>query len=175
MAPKFLGFISLVFVAETFASWGTWKGAPTDTLRVRYPSFLAFDAGRLHYWTPVFASALALWVLAWSLLRARRRTTIDLSSHQWMHSTVWWLLGASLAVGSEVMTSAFYWASPRSAHVRSLYEGLWYLDRVVPPSAVGWAGFCAYMSEHLLRWAVVFFSGFIGYFLWTRRRRRLIG
>ena len=41
---------AIAFGAEVLTSWWTWVRAPTDTLRVQYESFFAYEAERLLPW-----------------------------------------------------------------------------------------------------------------------------
>src|SRR5271157_331510 len=106
MTARLIAFASFFCGAEVAASWWVWGRAPTDTLDVLYSGFWAFEAGRLHYWVPVFASLLALSIVAWYAFRRHVRLV------------VWWLFAAASGVGLEVLTSVLYWRSGRSSPLR---------------------------------------------------------
>src|SRR3989442_7491564 len=88
---RVIAFLSLLCGAEVAASRWVWARAPTDSIRVWYSGFWAFEAGRLHYWVPVFASLLALWIVGWYAFRRHGRL-------------ITWLFAAALGVGLEVAT-----------------------------------------------------------------------
>jgi hypothetical protein len=140
-------FVLLFFGAELAASWWIWGRAPTDSLRVWYSSFWTFEAGRLHYWIPVFTSFLALGGVAWYALGQSRSLTTR------------WLIGSTLAVGLEVLTSILYWRSARSSDLRGLFQSMWYWHRVPQANDMGWPSFRIYMWNHLVPWAVVLLLG----------------
>ena len=158
MKPRLIAFASLLFVAEVAASWWVWGRAPTDSLRVWYPGFWAFEAGRLHYWIPVFGSLLALCIVARYTLRRDGR---------WITS---WPFAAALAVGLEVLTSVLYWRSARSSALRDTFQSIWYWHRVPQASDLGWPSFRIYLWAHLIPWAVVLLLGMILWVLFEHRR-----
>lgn len=100
MAARFTVLAALLFGAEVAASWWVWGRSPTDTIRVWYSGLWAFEAGRLHYWLPVFASLVALWIVVWYVLLRHGRPITR------------WLFAAALAVALELATSVLYWRSP---------------------------------------------------------------
>src|SRR2546426_2552291 len=112
---RVIAFLSLLCGAEVAASWWVWARAPTDSIRVWYSGFWVFEAGRLHYWIPVFAAVVALWIVAWYLLRWYGRTKGIQGNHQRRYLIAWWLLGAASAVGLGRFTSALYLRSARSS------------------------------------------------------------
>jgi len=148
MAARFIAFASLLFGAEVAASWWVWNRTPTDTIRVWYSGFWVFEAGRLaHYWFPVFASVLALWVVVWyAILRHG-------------HVITRWLFATVLGVGLEVVTSVLFWGSPQSSNIRGLYQSFWVWHRALQASDMGWPSFRVYLWDHLVPWAVVLLVG----------------
>jgi len=144
---RVIAFLSLVFTAEVAASWWMWGRAPSDSIRVWYSGFWVFEAGRLHYWVPVSASLLALWIVGWYALRRHGRLV------------TWWLSGAALAVGLEALTSVLYWRSAQSSDLRDLFQSIWYWHRVPQASDMGWPSFRIYLWGHLIPWAVVLLLG----------------
>ena len=147
MATRFIAFASFLCGAEVAASWWVWGRAPTDSIRVWYSGFWAFEAGRLHYWAPVFASLSVLWSVGWYALRRHGRLI------------TWWLVGAALGVGLEVLTSVLYWRSVRSSALRDLYQSTWYSNRVPRASDLGLPSFRGYLWAHLVPWAMVLLLG----------------
>jgi hypothetical protein len=160
MALKLIRCASLLIGAEGLASWSIWGLAPTDTLRVWYPSFWAFELGRLRYWIPMLVLAALLWGLGWSGLHRRIGRVLS------------WVLSGAVAVATEIGTSIWYWKSSASVYVRGLYESAWYWNRVPEASDLGWPSFRGYMLAHLVRWAVVLLLGWIAWRLWNKRRER---
>jgi len=160
MTARFIGFGSLLWCAEFTASWWIWARAPSDSIRVWYPGFWAFEAGRLHYWVPALASVLCLSIVAWYATRSQG------------HLITYWLSGVVLAVLSEVLTSAWYWRSVRASHLRHLFQSIWYSHRAVQAGGNGWYSFGIYLWCHLVPWAVVLLSGIILWILVEQRTRR---
>lgn len=159
MSARFVAFASFLCAAEVVASWWIWGRTPTDTIRVWYSGFWAFEAGRLHYWLPVFASLLALWVVVWyAFLRHGRPIT-------------WWLFGGAVGVGLEVATSVLYWRNPGSSDLRGLYQGLWVWHRVPQASDMGWPSFRVYLWDHLVPWAIILVLGMILWVLFEQKVR----
>ena len=54
----------IALVAELATSWWTWVRAPTDSLRVEYDSFYAYEGQRLVFWLVVISVLCALWLLS---------------------------------------------------------------------------------------------------------------
>lgn len=147
MAARLAAFAALLFGADVAASWWVWGRTPTDTIRVWYSGFWLFEAGRLHYWLPVFASLLALWIVVWYALLRHARPIAR------------WLFAAALAVALELATSVLYWRSPRSSDLRGLYQSLWVWHRVPQASEMGWPSFRIYLWDHLVPWVAVLVVG----------------
>ena len=142
MTARFIALASLLFGAEIVGSWWVWSRTPTDTIRVWYSGFWPFEAGRLHYWFPVSATVLVLWIVVWyAFLRGR--------------PLMQWLFTAVLGAGLEVVTSVLYWRSPRSSNIRGLYESVWVWNRVPQANEMGWPSFRVYLGDHLVPWIVV--------------------
>src|SRR5258708_36655602 len=92
-----------LLAAEIFGSWWLWARAPTDSLRVSYPDFAAFESGRFKAWAGVFASFLILWTM-WLLWR-RYRTKKDRAQYLVENRLGAWMLSAGSAVLLEALTS----------------------------------------------------------------------
>jgi hypothetical protein len=147
MKPRMIALALVLFSAEIVASWWVWGRTPTDTIRVWYSGFWPFEAGRLHYWLPVFAAVLAIWIMVWyALLRHGRPLTQ-------------WLFTAVTGVVLEVVTSVLYWRSPQSSDMRGLYQTVWRWHRVPQANERGWPSFRIYLWDHIVPWAVVFLLG----------------
>lgn len=159
MVARFIAFVSLLCGAEVAASWWVWGRAPTDSIRVWYSSFWVFEAGRMHSWVPLFASLVALWIVVWYALRRHGRLI------------AWWLFGAALVVGLEVLTSVLYWKSARSSDLRDLFQSIWYWHRVPQASDMGWPSFRIYLWNHLIPWALVLLFGMALWVLFERKAR----
>jgi hypothetical protein len=166
MAARFIAFASFLFGAEVVASWWVWGRAPTDSIRVRYSGFWVFEAGRLHYWVPVLASLLVLWIVGWYALRRHDHS----KGVQQKYLIAWWLFVAALAVVSEVLTSALYWRSAQSSDLRSLFQSNWYWHRAPQASDMGWPSFQGYLWGHLAPWPVFLLLGLAVWYFWRRRR-----
>jgi hypothetical protein len=135
MAARFIAFALFLCGAEFAASWWVWGRAPTDSIRVWYSGFWVFEAGRLHYWVPVFSSLLAIWIAGWYALRRHGR------------SIMWWLFAAALGVGLEVLTSALYWMSARSCYLRNLFQSICGSERESDKEAIS-CGFRYGLKSH---------------------------
>jgi hypothetical protein len=158
MAGRFIAFVLFLCGAEVAASWWVWGRAPTDSIRVWYPGFWAFEAGRLLYWVPIFASFLTLWIVVWYALRRHS------------HLITLWLLATALGVALEVLTSVLYWRSAGSSDLRNLFQSMWYWHRVPQGSDMGWPSFRIYLWTHFVPWATVLLLGLAIWYLWSRRR-----
>ena len=158
MAARCIAFASFLCGAEVAASWWVWGRAPTDSIRVWYSGFWAFEAGRLHYWVPVFASLLVLWIVGWYAFRRHGRL-------------ITWLFAAALGVGLEVATSVLYWRSSRSSDLRGLFQSLWVWHRVPQASDMGWPSFRVYLWDHLVPWAMVLLVGMTLWVLFEQKAR----
>lgn len=53
----------IALVTKLATSWWTWVRAPTDSLRVEYDSFYAYEAERLVFWLIAISALGALWLL----------------------------------------------------------------------------------------------------------------
>lgn len=178
MTTRFLAFVVLLSVAELTASWWIWGRAPTDSIRVWYPSFWAFETGRLNCWSIVFASAMALWLIFPYLIRnyvTKQSAGHDGDSRTYL--SAWWALGAILAVVSEVLTSARYWKAASSLPVRDLYQSLWYWDYLSPKLDTSdryWPSFRIYERDRLIPWAIVLLLGLALSYAWNRQQKRQV-
>lgn len=155
-------YFVLLLVGEVTASWWIWTSAPTDSLRVWYPSFWSFEAGRLHYWSLIFvavcvvAALIRLWIRSCpGEPRSRKKWLIALS--------------AVLALGLETATSAVHWRSDRASDLRALYHSLWYWDHYPRGSELGWPSFQLFLRNHLIAWVVVLLLGLILWRFWHAR------
>ncbi len=167
MAARLIAFGSLLCAAEVAASWWVWGTIPTDTIKDRYAGFWAFEAGRLHFWVPIAASLLLpLLIVAWY---ARRRHD-HAKGIQHRSFIRWWLFVAALGVGSEVLTSALYWRSARSSDLRTLFQSVWYWQRVPQATDMGWPSFRGYLWAHLAPWTVFLLLGLAVWYFWRRWR-----
>jgi hypothetical protein len=54
---------AIAFGAEVLTSWWRWVRAPTDTLRVQYESFFAYEAERLVPWMIMVVVLNVSWLL----------------------------------------------------------------------------------------------------------------
>jgi len=162
-------FISLGFflsLAEATGSWWIWARSPSDSVRVWYSDFWAFEASRLHFWVLAFASVMLLTIAAWYCFR---RWSDNHNKAQ--GSTVWWLPSMVIAVGLEVSVSRLYWMSSKSFCIRSLYQSIWYWHRVPQPSDLGWPSFLGYMFAHFFPWAIMMLLCQVAWHLWHRRKK----
>ena len=157
MYRRLIAIALLLFGAEVAASWWVWDRTPTDTVRVWYPGFWAFETGRLRCWVTVLALVLTLWIALWYPLLRRGRALAG------------WLFAAGLGVGLEVATSLLYWRSPQSSDIRGLYQSAWSWHRVPEPSDMGWPSFRLYLWDHIFPWTVILL---IGLALWGFARER---
>jgi hypothetical protein len=159
LAIKLLVASLLLLGAEVLASGWLWTRAPTDTLRVWYPTFWSFERGRLGYWTIAFACCALLGAFIWSAL------------HRRVAQVAMVLVGAGFAVAVEGSTSAWHWESAASAGVRKLYEGIWYWNRV-PTQTIGGASFRGYLWAHLIPWAALLLCA-AAWYAWRTRMQVL--
>jgi len=157
MAARLITFASLLFGAEVAASWWVWGRTPTDTIRVWYSGYWAFEVGRMHYWVPVFASVLALWSVIWYALLRRGRPITR------------WLFSGACGVALEVVSSVLYWRSPQSSSLRGLYQSVWVWNRVQQASERGLPSFRVYLWDHLVPWTIVVLVGVAVWVLFQRR------
>lgn len=130
-----VGLLLFMVAAELLASFAVWHGTPTDwggpPLRFWY-----FEMLRLRYWCGFGLAFASLWVIGWLSLRRLSATRVHV------------LLGLLCALGTEVMTSIYFWRS------LSLNQA----------SFLGWYGLRQYVREHLECWIVV--SAISGLCLW---------
>jgi hypothetical protein len=157
-------FILLLPVAEIAASWLSWGLFPSDTIRVAYPGFLTFEAGRLKSWVPVFAAIIII-----SMVRLFWRRNRAPNDHvgQLRHGGGWILIGSAVLV--EALTSAVYWLTTASWHVRIFYRSTQYWNRVPESSELGWPAFQVYLLQHFLPWVSVML---VGITLWLMVEKR---
>jgi hypothetical protein len=141
MKIKFVRTALLLVVAEVLSSFFVWRGAPMDGAGPP-PRFWTFEMWRLEYWAIFFSPAALLWVVSWYGVH-RRVGAIGMG-----------LLGAVLAVATEVLTSVWYWR-----------QFTW-----SQASYLGWSYFTTYFWEHLISWFVVVSVGAALWYIWNKRR-----
>jgi hypothetical protein len=170
MVKRLATLVSLLGLAEVTASWLIWARSPSDSLRVWYSGFWAFEVGRLRYWVPVFASVVTVWILAWYFIRPLTAAKHNVQgNHQRLRLTPSRVLGASLAIGLEVLASWFYWSSPRSFDLRTLYQSGWYWHA---NGDLYWSSFLGYLVWHFVPWTAVIALGLTLSHFWNRRVAR---
>ena len=135
--------IPFLLAVEVVASAGMWHGTPTDW-RGEPPHFWLFEVLRLQYWLLFGLSFAGIWIIEW--MSSRRR----------FPARVLAVLGAAAVLGTEVLTSIYFWKrlSPNETEY------------------LGWLDLRQYTYEHLTVWAVVMLLGMGLWYLWRRRKRR---
>lgn len=147
----FSGFL-LCFLAEVVSSWRVWRSTPYDNLRVGYPDFAMFEAGRLQFWALMLVMiGLTGAAMAWL---ANRDSRLSGSKENAKAKRLWLRRSLYLAsaIALEIGTSVLYW----------------YWNRARWPEDFGWPIFRFYLWEHLLPWTVVVS---LGLFLWSQCER----
>jgi hypothetical protein len=145
---RVLSWFLLCFLAEVVPSWRVWRSTPYDSLRVGYPDFAMFEAGRLQFWALMLVM-IGLTGAAMTWL-ANRDSRLSGSKENAKAKRLWLRRSPYLAsaIALEIGTSVLYWNWNR---------------------AVGWPSFRPsfriYLWEHLLPWAIVVS---LGLFLWNR-------
>lgn len=178
MAASVIRFVSLSALlcgADVFASSWIWGRAPSDTIRVWYPGFWVFAAGRLHSWVLVFAFVLIPCIAAWHLFRHHSSRLSDGKTSPASYIAEWWMLSASLAIVSELLTSIFYWSSSRSSDLHAFYTSMDYwglLSETPHTNAPGWPSFKLYLWGHFLPWAVILLPPLLIWYYWDRKRQQ---
>jgi len=157
-------FILLLPVAEIAASWVLWRSFPSDTIRVAYPDLLAFESGRFKSWVPVFA-AMVMISMAWLFWRPNRAPSDHVDKLR--HGSGWILVGSAVLV--EALTSAVYWLTAASWHVRIFYQSMYYWNWVPKSSDLVWPAFRGYLLQHFIPWASVML---VGVTLWLMVEKR---
>jgi hypothetical protein len=136
-------WLLLILAAEILASFAVWSGTPTDW-RGEPLHFWYFETLRLRYWCGFGLLFAGLWVIGSLGLRRFSPTVIPA------------VLAALCSLGTEVMTSTYFW--------RSLSWN--------QASCLGWSYFRGYFSDHLVSWVVVLvISGLCGWYLRHREHR----
>jgi hypothetical protein len=157
MRTRLAAFVSFLFIAEVVASWWVWGGAPTDTIRVRYSDYWAFEAGRLRYWIPIVLTALVvLGIPVYARVRSRGQFARL-------------LLAAVLGLVTELATTFLYWRSPGSSVIRGLYQSIWVGNRLPHSRELGWLSFRVYLCDHLVPWALALFVAVIAWVFFDRK------
>lgn len=140
---RLLGYLFLLLVAEIVASIAVWHGTPTDWQGDPL-HFWSFEVLRLQYWSLFGLSFTGIWI-------AER-----MSSRRRFLARVLAILGAVCVLGTEVVTSIFFWKR------LSLNE----------TEYLAWPDLRRYISEHLIVWMVVMLLGVGLWNLYHRRRRQ---
>jgi hypothetical protein len=141
---KSLSIRWLLFItaAELLASFAVWHGTPTDW-KGEAPHFWYFEILRLQYWCGFGLLFAGLWVIGWLAFRRFSARVIPAA------------LGVVCSLGTEVMTSIYFWRSLSSNQA----------------SYLGWSAFRRYFSEHLVSWVLILvISGLCLWYLRSRRR-----
>jgi hypothetical protein len=143
MKSFLIRFLLFIVAAELIASFAVWHGMPTDW-KGQPPSFWYFEMLRSRYWCSFGLAFAGLWVIGWLGLRRLSATVIPVS------------LAVLCALGTEVMTSIYFWRS-------------------LPPnqaSYLGWYDSRQYFREHFVSWIVVLaISGLCLWYLGHRKHQ----
>lgn len=126
MRSLFIRWLLFILAAEIVASFAAWHGVPTDW-RGKPPHFWYFEILRLRYWCGFGLLFAGLWAIGWLGLRRFSPTAIPA------------MLAALCSLGTEVVTSIYFWRSLSSSQA----------------SYLGWSDFRRYFWEHLVSWIVV--------------------
>jgi uncharacterized membrane protein YjdF len=124
-------YLSLFLVAEIVASGAVWHDTPTDWGN-EHLSFWVFERMRFRRLSPVFLIFASLSVVGW--IACRHFSSALLVSN---------LLTAVCALGTEVLTSVYFWKQLSVSQTQYL----------------GWIDHQRYIIEHLVSWAVVVLGG----------------
>jgi hypothetical protein len=159
-------FIVALF-AEIGASLWLLLLAPLDGPTEMYSGFLGYEAWRALCWAPLAAIIALLSAFVGQKLAFRKGGLASRNS-----SPLRFLISATaIGLSVETLTSICYWKSPHSRGVRALYQSVWYWHRVPRQSDFGWPSFRGYYVDHLIPWAMLFLTGLIAWFMWTKRRQ----
>lgn len=145
---RVLSWFLLCFLAEVVPAWWVWRSTPYDSLRVGYPDFAMFEAGRLQFWALMLVMiGLTGAAMTWLANRDNRLSGSKESAKAkrlWLRRSLY----LASAIALEIGTSVLYWNWNR---------------------AIGWPSFRPsfriYLLEHLLPWTIVVS---LGLFLWNR-------
>jgi hypothetical protein len=145
---RVLCWFLLCFLAEVVPSWQVWSSTPYDSLRVGYPDFAMFEAGRLQFWALMLVMiGLTGAAMAW-LANRDSRLSGSKENAKAKPLCLYRSLYLASAIALEIGTSVSYWIWNR---------------------AVGWPSFRPsfqiYLWEHLLPWVIVVS---LGLFIWNR-------
>ena len=162
------GLFIVLFTAEIGSSLWRVLTLPSDA----YPGSLNYVVGRLLFWLPL----VVLLRILWSLLGRRFEPSTDQPKDkngkrkgQSPSPPLVLVLGAAFII--EMLTDVLHWESRYSSGIRVLYESVWYWHRVPSQTDYGWPSFRGYFVDHLIPWAVIFVTGLVIRFIWSRRRR----
>jgi hypothetical protein len=146
---RVLSWLLLCFIAEVVSSWRVWYSFPNDNLRVGYPGFAEFEAGRLQFWVLMLVMiGLTGSAMTWLANRDSRSSGSKENAKAkrlWLRRSLYLVSAITLETGTSVV--------------------YWYWNRSRMPEIFGWPIFRFYLWGHLLPWAV-FVS--LGLFLWNR-------
>ena len=130
-----------IVAAELIASFAVWHGTPTDW-RGQPLSFWFFEMLRLKYFGSFGLAFAGFWLIAWLGLRRHSARVAPA------------LLGAVCLLGTELMTSIYFWRSLSSNQVGYL----------------GWPSPRRYCWEHLISWGLVLVIVGLCFWCWNRWR-----
>jgi len=68
---KIATIAGVTLLTELATSWWMWVRAPTDTLRVQYDSFFAYERQRLLVWLIVMIVITLIWLVSRKMGHAR--------------------------------------------------------------------------------------------------------
>jgi len=146
---RVLSWLLLCFIAEVVSSWRVWYSFPNDNLRVGYPGFAEFEAGRLQFWVLMLVMiGLTGSAMTWLANRDSRSSGSKENAKAkrlWLRRSLYLVSAIALETGTSVV--------------------YWYWNRSRMPEIFGWPIFRFYLWGHLLPWAVVVS---LGLFLWNR-------
>lgn len=150
----------LALAAEMLASLWRLLRLPTDT----YIGVGNYELGRMLYWLPL----IGLGLVFVSIFEAKFQTLQ--SNEKTRRLFLHFVAVAALAFCVEALTSlGYWWRSPLSGSVRTLYESVWYWERVPRPSDYGWRSFPGYFVDHLRPWTAVMIFGLGAWYLRTKK------
>lgn len=160
MRLRVIHLVPLCLLAEVLASLWIWSRAPTDSIRVFYGSYWAFEVGRLYYWIVVALSIALISSMVGYFSRKRNASS--------------WLMLIP-AVLLEIVTSAIYWRSRQSSPLRQLFQSAWAWHRIPGAADMEWPSLEIYLRVHFIAWAIVVTVALIVLARYSRRGRQRMG